>query len=230
MGERSYAQHCGIAHALELVGDRWALLVVRELLLGPRRYTDLKAGLPKAPTNILSTRLKELQQAGVIRRAPLAHRGLVYALTERGRELEPVLAALGRWGWRSLGDAVPGQAVTRGSVAAMLRSAFRPESAAGLPPIRYELRVGPLGIGVAVTGPTLSITRLPAAAEALAAADASAAQLVLEAGAGLHRLLSAAEPLEAALAAGALRVVAGDPALLGSFLAVFRLDAPLPVA
>jgi len=70
---RNYGQYGGVATAVELVGERWALLIVRDLLVGPRRYTDLKQGLPRIPTNILSVRLKELQQAGVIRRLPLAH-------------------------------------------------------------------------------------------------------------------------------------------------------------
>src|SRR5699024_2289926 len=85
---RSYGQYCGVTTAVELVGERWALLIVRDLLVGPRRYTDLKQGLPRIPTNILSTRLKELQAGGVVRRVPLASCGLVYELTEYGRALE----------------------------------------------------------------------------------------------------------------------------------------------
>ena len=73
MAARSYGQYCGVTNAVELVGERWALLIVRDLLVGPRRYTDLKQGLPRIPTNILSTRLKELQDAGVVRRVPLRH-------------------------------------------------------------------------------------------------------------------------------------------------------------
>ena len=84
MAARSYGQYCGITSAVELVTERWALLIIRDLLVGPRRYTDLKQGLPTIPTNILSARLKELQEGEVIRRVPLPHCGLVYELTEYG--------------------------------------------------------------------------------------------------------------------------------------------------
>ncbi len=99
---RSYGDPCGVARALDLVGERWALLVVRELLLGPKRFTDLRAGLPHLSPDVLSQRLRELEQAGVLRREklppPAASR--VYELTDRGAELEPVILALGRWGSR----------------------------------------------------------------------------------------------------------------------------------
>ena len=100
---RSYDDGCGIAHALDLVGERWALLVVRELLLGPKRFTDLRAGLPGISANILSQRLRELEAVDVVARAtlPPPAGSAVYELTPRGRELEPVVLALGRWGVRS---------------------------------------------------------------------------------------------------------------------------------
>ena len=104
MAARSYGQYCGVTTAVELVTERWALLIIRDLLVGPRRYTDLKQGLPRIPTNILSTRLKELQEGGVVRRIPLVRCGLVYELTNYGRELEPIVLALGRWGFRSMGN------------------------------------------------------------------------------------------------------------------------------
>ena len=96
---RSYGQFCGVAHALDLVGERWALLVVRELVLGPKRFTDLAAGLPGIGTNILTARLRELEQTGVVERRvlPPPAGSTVYELTPYGRELEPVLLALGRW-------------------------------------------------------------------------------------------------------------------------------------
>ena len=81
MAGRDYGQYSGIAQALDLVGERWAMLIVRDLLVGPRRYSELAAGLPRIPTNVLATRLKELQAAGIIRRAPRS-RVLVYELTE----------------------------------------------------------------------------------------------------------------------------------------------------
>src|SRR3954463_4340595 len=100
---RSYGDGCGIAHALDLAGESRALLVVRELLLGPKRFTDLRAGLPNASPNVLSQRLRELEQAGVVRRRklPPPAASKVYELTEWGMELEPVIVRLGRWGARS---------------------------------------------------------------------------------------------------------------------------------
>src|SRR5437764_3058381 len=96
--KRSYADSCGIARALDLVGERWALLVVRELLLGPKRFTDLRVGLPHLGPDVLSQRLRELEQAGIVRRRTLAPPAAskVYELTPRGRALEPVILALGR--------------------------------------------------------------------------------------------------------------------------------------
>jgi DNA-binding HxlR family transcriptional regulator len=100
---RSYDQYCSIARGLDIVGDRWTLLLVRELLLqGPCRFTDLKNGLPGIAANLLSARLKELEDAGLISRenAPPPVATVLYALTRNGRALEPVLKALGLWGLR----------------------------------------------------------------------------------------------------------------------------------
>src|SRR5690349_21189487 len=98
-------QYCPMAHALRLVGERWSLLIVRELLHGPKRYTDLTNGLPGIGTNILAARLKDLEGAGVLvkRKLPPPFAVTVYELTPYGRELDEVLFALGRWGARSLG-------------------------------------------------------------------------------------------------------------------------------
>lgn len=94
---------CAAAHALTLVGDRWALLVVRELLLGPKRFTDLRAGLSGISANVLTQRLEDLERAEVLRRRklPPPYGAWVYELTEWGMDLEPVIVALGRWGVRS---------------------------------------------------------------------------------------------------------------------------------
>src|SRR5438445_10441812 len=114
MGGRSYGQFCGFAHALELVGERWALLVVRDLVLGPKRFTELRRGLPRIPTNILSVRLKELEEAGIVRRRirPRPATGVVYELTEYGQELEDIVLGLGLWGARSLGYPPPADIVS----------------------------------------------------------------------------------------------------------------------
>src|SRR3954451_8000819 len=96
----TYGDRCGIARALDVLGDRWALLVIRELLLGPKRFTDLRIGLPHVTPDVLSQRLRELEADGVVRRAklPPPAGAQVYELTDRGRALEPVILELGRWG------------------------------------------------------------------------------------------------------------------------------------
>jgi len=116
--QRRYAQYCPIAGALDLVGERWTLLIVRELLLGPARFTDLRGGLTGVPPNLLSTRLRELEAAGIVarRELPPPAARTVYELTEDGRALEPVLRALVRWGMSRLPppdgvDLDPGAAV-----------------------------------------------------------------------------------------------------------------------
>ncbi len=110
---RSYDQYCSAARALDVVGDRWTLLIVRELLAGPRRYTDLHADLPGVSTDVLASRLKDMERDGLTTRRRLPPPGVayVYELTTRGRELLPVLQALGTWGQAELGERRPTDAV-----------------------------------------------------------------------------------------------------------------------
>jgi DNA-binding HxlR family transcriptional regulator len=110
---RSYDQYCSAARALDVVGDRWTLLIVRELLCGPRRYTDLHADLPGVSTDVLASRLKDMERDGLAtrRRLPPPGAAYVYELTGRGRRLLPVLQALGAWGELELGDRRPTDAV-----------------------------------------------------------------------------------------------------------------------
>jgi DNA-binding HxlR family transcriptional regulator len=118
--KRSYGQFCGVARALDRLGERWTLLLVRELLLGPRRYSQLLAGLPGVTTNLLAKRLRELESNGVIERFQGGYR-----LTAAGRELEPVIAALGDWGARFLDKPLPTDAVDPGWALLSLRRRYR---------------------------------------------------------------------------------------------------------
>ena len=110
---RSYDQYCSAARALDVVGDRWTLLIVRELLAGPRRYTDLHADLPGVSTDVLASRLKDMERDGLStrRRLPPPGAAYVYELTARGRQLLPVLQALGAWGESELGEKRPTDAL-----------------------------------------------------------------------------------------------------------------------
>ncbi len=113
MPRRSYDQYCAAARALDAVGDRWTLLIVRELLAGPRRYTDLHADLPGVSTDMLATRLKDMERDGLATRRRLTAPASVYVyeLTQRGRQLLPVLHALGEWGAAELAERRPTDAV-----------------------------------------------------------------------------------------------------------------------
>jgi DNA-binding HxlR family transcriptional regulator len=137
---RSYGDACGIARAPDVVGERWALLVVRELLLGPQRFTDLRHALPAASSNLLTDRLRELAARGVVRRHRLARPAAcwVYELTEWGRELEPILLALGTWGLR-IPPPPPPASVSATSLLLFLRSAARPDPQAPDTVCRMEL-------------------------------------------------------------------------------------------
>jgi DNA-binding HxlR family transcriptional regulator len=106
MSRRSYAQYCGLSRALDVVGERWTLLVVRNLLLGPLRYSELLRGLPGITTNLLAKRLKEMEEHGLLERvrAAAGEGGQAYRLTAVGRALEPAVHALGSWGWRWMGS------------------------------------------------------------------------------------------------------------------------------
>jgi len=210
---RDYGQYDGIAQALELVGERWALLIVRDLLVGPRRYGELAAGLPRIPSNILATRLKELQAAGVLRRVPHS-RVLVYELTAYGRELEPVVLALGAWGFKALGDPREEQIVTPDSMTMALRTAFRPQVAADLPATAYAARLGPAELLIRVDGSTLDVTR-----------GDGPADLAFAAGPALRRVISGELAPERAIATGVVEVLRGRGELLGRFASTFHLAA-----
>ncbi|MBA2296510.1 MAG: helix-turn-helix transcriptional regulator [Actinobacteria bacterium] len=132
-------QYCPIAHSLGLVGERWSLLVVRELMQGPRRYTDLVDGMPGIGTNILASRLKDLEAGGIIHktRLPPPAASTVYELTPRGHELRPVLHELARWGARSLGPP-PLDALRPGWLQNALEIALSPVASEG----RLAFRIG----------------------------------------------------------------------------------------
>lgn len=217
--DRSYGQYCGVARALDLVGARWALLVVRELLLGPKRFTDLRGGLPGVSTNVLAARLRRLERDGILRRTvlPPPAASSVYELTEYGRELEPPLLALGRWGARSLGPREDYQALCSHWLALALKSFFHAESARGVRGV-YEVRLRDGAFRLTVRN------RLVEVAQVAGEADAD---LVLEADddALVALLAGALGPGEAVSTAG-VRVVQGDLAGLERFVELFRFAAP----
>ncbi|CAN5201822.1 winged helix-turn-helix transcriptional regulator [soil metagenome] len=154
---RRYEDPCGIARALDRVGERWALLVVRELLLGPKRFSDLRAGLPTVSPNVLSQRLDELGEDGVVVRRQLdpPARTWIYELTPRGRELEELLLTLARWGSRA-GPPTKGD-LSPDALLLALRTTFTPDPQAR--DIAVELRLDSDFSRVASAGGTIAVTR-----------------------------------------------------------------------
>ncbi|OPG05367.1 helix-turn-helix domain-containing protein [Microbispora sp. GKU 823] len=214
MAAREYGQFCGLARAMEMVGERWTLLIVRDLLSGPLRYTDLHKGLRSIPTNILSARLRQLEEAGLVLRRALPHpeRAVVYELTDYGRELEPALIALGRWGAKTMTEPRAGEVVTPESVAMAFRTTYRPEAARGMT-VGYEVRMGDFTLRLQITDGALTVGIGPHPAP----------DLVVERlnDRGIHALMTGATTPGQALADGSVRVQ-GDPALLHRFVETFR--------
>jgi DNA-binding HxlR family transcriptional regulator len=212
MATRTYGQYCGIARALELVGERWALLIVRDLIPGPKRFTDLRRGLPRIPTNVLSARLKELEQDGVVHRRvlPRPSTAVVYELTDYGRELEDVVALLLRWGLKSLREPRPGDAVNPSVLIVGLHLMFSSEAAQGLH-ATYELHVDDAVVNLRIEDGALELGE-----GAMPGAD-----LTIETDTELRALLSGEIGAAEARETGVVRVT-GDPSLLDGFVAAFR--------
>jgi DNA-binding HxlR family transcriptional regulator len=220
MTDRRYGQYCGLAYALDLVGERWAMLVVRDLILGPRRFTDLQRGLPGIPTNVLSARLKELEQNGIVLRRvlPRPDSGVVYDLTDYGRELEDVLLRLGLWGARSLGEPKPGDAVTPAALVLALHASFRPEAARRLR-ATFEVHVGDVVVYARVANGAAEVNEGP-----LPGAD-----LVLAGDQTVRRVMAGELTMDEALALGTL-IATGDSRLLDRFAELFHLPPPVAAA
>ena len=213
MVSRDYGQYSGVSRAMEVVGERWALLIVRDLLVGPRRYGELAEGLPRIPTNILAARLKELQAAGVIRRMPRS-RVIVYELSQYGRELEPVVLALGAWGFKALGEPRAEQIITPDSMTIDLRTAFRPLVAATLPSTAYAARLGTTELLIRVDGSILDVER-----------GDGPADLAFATGPDIRRLISGELAPDRAIATGVVEVLHGRGELLDRFATTFHLAA-----
>jgi DNA-binding HxlR family transcriptional regulator len=215
---RTYDDACAAAHALDLVGERWALLVVRELLLGPKRFTDLRAGIPKASPNVLAQRLRELERAGVVRRRklppPAASR--VYELTEWGEELEPVIVRLGRWGARSPSKPCDAE-LGVDSLILSFRTMFDPCAADSLK-ASYELRLGEDRFRAEVADGRFEVAR--------GGAERPDATIETDAGT-LAALVYDGRPLEEALRSGDVEIE-GDESVIERFLTLFPLPELAP--
>jgi len=210
---RTYGQYCGFSRALEIVGERWALLIVRDLLVGPKRFSDLQRGLPGIPSNILTARLKELEEDGIVGRRlmPRPSSAVVYELTEAGKGLEEPVVSLGRWGAKRLGEPLADEIVTEDSLAAALLSTFRPE-AAGRTNVSYELRLGDIVVHAQVRNGEVRVGRGP-----LEKAD-----LIIEAGPQIRALMAREITPDEALRKKVIKVH-GDAKLLARFAQLFQI-------
>jgi len=207
-GVKVYHQYCPVAHALDQVGDRWELLIVRELMLGQRRYTDLAEALPGIGSNILASRLRDLEKAGIVRKTKLPPPWAVsvYELTERGRELDGVLRALASWGASTLGPPEAGDCWSMYAV----HVRFRPEAAVDG---TYEIRfVDGETISLQVKDRELVAMKLPA----------EDPDLVVEAPPEeLHKVISGAVGAQAAVSEGQVRLLVGTATELEHLAAMF---------
>src|SRR5215213_1863398 len=217
-GWRRYGDACGAAQGLDLMGERWTLLLVRELLLGPKRFTDLRKGLPGISTNILADRLETLEVSGVARRhtLPPPAASKVYELTDWGRELGPVVEAIGRWGarspWRSGEDeiGVDGLMVS-------FRTMFVPEAAGDLE-ASYEIVLGDQGFGLEVEDGSIRVYRgAPADPDARIGTDVET----------LGAFVYEGRDLDEALRAGEVEV-GGDRSAVERLTGLFALPEPAP--
>ena len=161
MGKRTYDQYCGLARALEIVGERWTLLIVRDLALGPQRYSDLAAGLAGIASGLLAERLRALEAEGIVRKAmlPAPARVPVYELTPDGEELAKAILPLGAWGSRRLGPR-DDQVFRADWLLFSLRAAFDPTAAVGVDDV-YELHVGDEIVSVTVRNGEMLVRRGP---------------------------------------------------------------------
>lgn len=209
---RSYRDLCGIARALDIVGERWALLVVRELLFGPKRFADLHRGLPGMSQNVLTQRLRELEDSGVLarRRALPPAAGLVYELTPHGRDLEQVLLALGRWGSPLPPRPDSASELSPDALVTALRTTFDPAQAAGLDgTLRLDLPTDAFVI-------TVHDKHLDAVRGEASTPDAAIAASVRT----IQDLVFNWRPLDEAIRSGDARTE-GDMTLLRRFLELF---------
>lgn len=210
MGDKSYNQYCGLAYALDIVGERWTILIIRELVAGPRRFKDLLAGLPGISTNLLAERLKHLEQHGLIQRRilPPPAGSAVYELTPLGHGLEPTLLAMGRWGSQFVPASPTGASVLHvGSYALTPRTFFRPDLAQGLDEI-YALHIDGEVQQVHIHDGTIAVQQ----------GEPPSAAVTLQTDSPTYLgLLAGQVTLDEAIAAGTARIV-GDTEALRRFL------------
>jgi DNA-binding HxlR family transcriptional regulator len=218
---KSYGQYCALTRALDVVGERWTLLIVRDLLMGPKRYTDLRAGLPGIATDILTARLRTLEEAGFVRRRelPPPAPATVYELTEMGNGLGPAIRALGQVGLTMLGSPKPGEDVRPERFVAGLHASFRREEFADLTET-YELVIDGQPFTVEVTDGALDVRQRGASSPSMSLEIDGDTFVALMTG-----RVSAADSLAKPGA-----TLEGEPSVLGRFIDAFGYPTAQPAA
>lgn len=213
MTGQSYGMFCGLARAFEIIGSPWSAIVVRDLILGPKRYPDLLETLPRITASVLDERLGELESAGVIRRSRSDSDAEVgYELTGYGRELEPILLELGLWGARALGDPRPGDIFSLDMAVLALRATFRPDRARDVR-ASFELRFGELVVNARVDDGVLTVEE----------GELPGADLIIETPVFKHLMAAELSPTDA-LWLGLVEAK-GDPSRLATFVELFHIPA-----
>lgn len=216
---RRYDDACGTAHALDLIGERWALLVIRELMLGPKRFSDLRADLPGISANTLTQRLEGLEAVGLVARRKLAPpiSAQVYELTQWGYEAEPIIQTMGRWATRSPGHD-PARPLSATSLMLSFRTMGDPARMAG-----FYAR-----IGFAIGGETFLLRISSRGVEVERAPIAGADAVFAGAATAIAGAVYGGMPIAALEAEGALQVE-GDRRLAARFVTLFPLPPKAPV-
>lgn len=212
MTDLSFGQFCGMAKAFEIIGPRWSALIIRDLLLGPKPFAELHAGLPRVSVALLRRRIDDLEAAGVLHAAD----GVTYELTDYGKSLERILLELGLWGARSLGDPHAGDMFSLDMAILALRATFRPDRARDVR-ATFEIHLGEMVVNARVDHGVLTVEE----------GELHDADLIIET--PLLKNLMAAElsPTDA-LWLG-LVDAKGDPGMLNTFVQLFHIPAPPPV-
>jgi DNA-binding HxlR family transcriptional regulator len=222
MIHQTYGQHCGLAHALEVVGEPWALMLIRDLLVEPKTMAQFRRGFPQIPAEVLTTRVGELERAGVIRRreqlAPME--SSEFELTEYGAELEDIVVALCRWGLRTLGGLRRDEIMTQDGLITALRVTFRAEAARGVQ-VNFVVEFGEMVAHACVSDGKAEIGK----------GHLLNPDLIIEAGPPLQLLLAGEMSPREALETGGVRLRSpdggpGSPGLLAWFVELFHIPPP----
>jgi DNA-binding HxlR family transcriptional regulator len=222
MTQQTYGQHCGLAHALEVVGQPWALMLIRDLLVEPKTMAHFRRGFPQMPAEALSTRIEELERGGVIRRraALVPMESSEFELTEYGAELEDIVVGLCRWGLRTLGSLRRGDIMTEDGLVTALRVTFRPEAARGIN-VNFVVEFGDMVAHACVSDGHAEIGK----------GHLLNPDLIIEAGPPLQLLLAGEMSPREALETSGVRLRSpdgrpGNPGLLTWFVELFHIPPP----